>query len=169
MWDAEDMPPLISSSTRPSRYNGDSIPPRTGGGGDGRGREGGDSLPNYGDRLHRARRALAIALVPIFMLFISFTAVYVIRRLSVGLNTVDLSNHDYVQSWIPVRLPWTLLLINTIILVLSSITIELARRAITREAALAPVRSIPGVSLGDESHFPWLSLTTILGVAFLAG
>jgi cytochrome c oxidase subunit 3 len=31
------------------------------------------------------------------------------------------------------------------------------------------VRSIPGVSLGDERHFPWLALTTILGFAFLAG
>jgi cytochrome c oxidase subunit 3 len=45
----------------------------------------------------------------------------------------------------------------------------MARRAITREAALAPVKSIPGVSLGDESHIPWLGLTTLLGVIFLAG
>ncbi len=54
-------------------------------------------------------------------------------------------------------------------LIASSVTIDLARREITREAALAPVRSIPGVSLGDERHFPWLGLTTGLGFAFLAG
>jgi len=68
-----------------------------------------------------------------------------------------------------VRLPWNLLLANTFILIVSSITIDRARRLITREAALAPVQSIPGVSLGDERHFPWLPLTTILGLGFLAG
>jgi cytochrome c oxidase subunit III len=160
------MPRLIPSSARPSRDNGDSIPPRSGGGDDGRGRDSGDNTPNYGDRLHRARRALAVALVPIFMLFISFTVVYVIRREFLNIN---MNGAGYVQSWSPVRLPWTLLLINTVILVVSSLTMELARRSITREAALAPVQSIPGVSLGDESHFPWLSLTTVLGFAFLAG
>jgi len=45
----------------------------------------------------------------------------------------------------------------------------LARREITREAALAPVQSIPGISLGDERRFPWLALTRVLGVLFLAG
>jgi cytochrome c oxidase subunit 3 len=66
-------------------------------------------------------------------------------------------------------LPWTLLLANTAVLIASSITIDLARREITREAALAPVQSIPGISLGDERHFPWLGVTTVLGIAFLAG
>ena len=169
------MPRITHISTRPFGHNGAALPPRSGGGDDGRGREGGDglpdSIPNYGDRLHRARRALAIALVPIFMLFISFTAVYVIRRefVNIDLSGADQNSAGYVQSWIPVRLPWILLLVNTAILAVSSITIELARRKITREAALAPVKSIPGVSLGDETHFPWLGLTTVLGVAFLAG
>ena len=36
-------------------------------------------------------------------------------------------------------------------------------------AALAPVRSIPGVSLGEERSFPWLGVTVVLGVGFLAG
>jgi len=162
------MPRLMPSSAHRSRFDGDSIPPHTGGGGDGR--EGGDNLPdstpNYGDSLRRARRALAVALVPVFMLFITFAAVYVIRR---ELPTDDMSGAGYVQRWIPVRLPWTILLVNTVILILSSVTIELARRDVAREAALAPVRSIPGVSLGDETHFPWLALTTILGITFLAG
>jgi cytochrome c oxidase subunit 3 len=68
-----------------------------------------------------------------------------------------------------VRLPWILLLANTAILIASSITIDMARREVTREAALAPVQSIPGVSLGDERRFPWLALTTTLGFAFLGG
>jgi hypothetical protein len=45
---------------------------------------------------------------------------------------------------------------------------ELARRDITGQSALAPVKSIPGVSLGDERHLPWLGLTTVLGAMFLA-
>jgi cytochrome c oxidase subunit 3 len=125
-----------------------------------------DSMPNYGERLRRARMGLAIAMTPILMLFISFTAVYLIRR---GFLSLDVSDAGYVQSWLPVRLPWTLLLANTAVLIVSSITIDLARRDITREAALAPVQSIPGVSLGEERQFPWLPLTTALGLAFLAG
>src|SRR5208337_3175891 len=54
-------------------------------------------------------------------------------------------------------------------LIASSVTIDLARRDITRRAALAPVQSIPGISLGDEHHFPWLGVTTVLGLLFLGG
>jgi cytochrome c oxidase subunit III len=61
------------------------------------------------------------------------------------------------------------LLANTLVLISSSITVDFARREITREAALAPVRSIPGVSLGDERRFPWLALSIALGVLFLIG
>lgn len=164
------MPRVTPISTRPSGHNGASLPPRTGGGDDGRGRDGGDfmpnSIPNYGERLRRARMGLAVAMTPIVMLFISFTAVYLIRR---GFLSLDLSNTDYLQTWIPVRLPWTLLLANTAVLIASSITIDLARREITREAALAPVQSMPGISLGDERRFPWLALTAVLGLLFLAG
>src|SRR5208283_5054994 len=79
------------------------------------------------------------------------------------------TNPGYFRIWIPVRLPWTLLLGNTAVLILSSFAIDRARRAITREAALAPVQLIPGISLGDERRFPWLALTTVLGLLFLAG
>jgi cytochrome c oxidase subunit III len=157
-------------SMRPSGHNGASLPPRPGGGDDGRGRDGGDSMPdsipNYGERLRRARMGLAVAVTPILVLFISFTAVYLIRR---GYLSLDVNDADYIRTWLPVRLPWTLLLVNTAVLIMSSVTIDMARREITREAALAPLQSIPGVSLGDERHFPWLGLTTILGLLFLAG
>ena len=47
---------------------------------------------------------------------------------------------------------------NTALLALSSLTAELARRQITRQAALAPVQSIPGVSLGAKAVSPgWRS------------
>jgi cytochrome c oxidase subunit 3 len=163
------MPRLTPISTR-SGHHGDSLPPRTGGGDGGRGdgmpNSMPNSMPNYGDRLKRARMGLAVAMTPILVLFVSFSAVYIIRR---GFLGVDATNPGYVQTWIPVRLPWGLLLINTAVLILSSITIDLARRDITREAALAPVQSIPGISLGDERRFPWLALTTVLGLLFLGG
>jgi cytochrome c oxidase subunit 3 len=122
-------------------------------------------MPNYGQRLRRARMALAVFMAPILMLFLSFTVVYIIRR---GFVTFDVASHSYIRTWVPVRLPWTLLLANTLALVLSSVTIDFARRAITREAALEPVRSIPGVSLGNERRIPWLGITTFLGLVFLA-
>ncbi len=164
------MPRVTPISARPSGHNGASLPPRPGGGDDGRGRDGGAfipaSIPNYGERLRRARMGLAIAMTPVLMLFVSFTTVYLIRR---GFLSLDENTATYVRTWIPVRLPWMLLFMNTAILIASSITIDLARREITREAALAPVQSIPGISLGDERHFPWLGLTTALGITFLAG
>src|ERR1035441_9486970 len=164
------MPRVTPISTPRFGHNGSSLPPRTGGGG--RGRDGGDGMsdsipdfiPNYGERLRRARMGLAVAMTPIVMLFVSFTAVYLIRR---GFLSLDLSNADFIQTWLPVRLPWTLLLANTAVLVVSSITIDLARRSITREAALAPVQAFPGISLGDESRFPWLGVTTALRAALL--
>jgi cytochrome c oxidase subunit III len=125
-----------------------------------------DFMPNYGERLRRARMGLAVAMTPIIMLFVSFTAVYLVRR---GFLSFDANTTTYVRNWVPVRLPWEILWINTAILLLSSFTIDRARRAITRAAALAPVQSIPGVSLGNERHFPWLAATTVLGLGFVAG
>jgi cytochrome c oxidase subunit III len=61
-----------------------------------------------------------------------------------------------------------LLGINTALLLISSVTMEFARRDITRKAALAPLHSIPGISL-EEKNFPWLGLTVVLGFGFLMG
>jgi cytochrome c oxidase subunit 3 len=123
-------------------------------------------MPNYGERLRRARMGLAVAMTPIIMLFVSFTAVYLIRR---GFLSFNVSEAAYIRSWVPVRLPWMYLLANTAVLIASSVAINSARREITREAALAPVQAIPGISLGDERRFPWLTLSAILGLMFLAG
>ncbi len=169
------MPRLTPISTRPSGHRGSSLPPRAGGGDNGRGGDGAndsrpdfmpDFIPNYGERLRRASMGLAVAMTPIVMLFASFTAVYVVRR---GFLSFDVNEASYLRTWVPVQLPWTLLLLNTAVLIVSSVTMEWARREVTREAALAPLQSIPGVSLGDERRFPWLALTSLLGLLFLAG
>jgi cytochrome c oxidase subunit III len=116
--------------------------------------------------LRRARLGLAVALTPIGMLFVAFTSAYIVRQ---GLPTFDPSTNTVVHDWIPVRLPTLLFLVNTCVLLLSSVTIEYARRQLARQVALEPVQSIPGVSLGRERKFPWLALTIVLGLCFLAG
>jgi cytochrome c oxidase subunit III len=138
------------------------MPPATGGGDDGR---GGD-IPDYGARLRRARLGLICAIATVGMVFISLTSAYIFRR---GLPTFDGSVNSYVRDWGRVDLPWALLGVNTLILLASSVTMELARRKAARQAALAPVQSIPGVSLGNEKSFPWLGITLLLGLSFLAG
>ena len=138
-------------------------PPVAGGGDDNR---GGNGSPDYGQRLRRARLGLLVALAPIIMLFVSFTSAYIVRQ---GLPTLDERTGTYVRDWIQVNLPTALLLVNTLLLIVSSITMELSRRKITREVALAPVKSIPGVSMGEGRGFPWLGSTVVLGMGFLIG
>lgn len=109
---------------------------------------------------------MIIALTSITMVFVSLTSALVVRR---GLPTFDEPSQSYVRDWLTVRLPFTLLMINTLVLLASSLTMEFARRQLAREAALAPVRSIPGVSVGEERMFPWLGVTVVLGLGFLVG
>jgi cytochrome c oxidase subunit 3 len=134
------------------------------GGDDGKSPDSG--LPNYGARLRRARLGLICAIATVSMVFVSLTSAYVVRR---GLPTFDGTTNSYVRDWGEVQLPWLLLAINTAILLISSLTMEGARRDITRRTALAPVKSIPGVSLGTERSFPWLGVTVVLGFGFLVG
>jgi cytochrome c oxidase subunit III len=143
---------------------GDRPAPPNGGGDDGGFPDSGS--PNYGVRLRRARLGMICAIVTVSMVFVSLTSAYVVRR---GLPTFDDSTRTYFRDWGAVQLPWGLLFINTAILLASSLTMEGARRQIARRAALAPVQSIPGVSLGDERSFPWLGVTVVLGFGFLIG
>src|SRR5260370_16766263 len=83
-------------------------------------------LPDYATRLRRARLGLLVALAPILMLFVSFSSAYVVRQ---GLPTLDPRTNALVRDWIPITLP-KLLLINTGVLIFSSVFMELPRRQI---------------------------------------
>jgi cytochrome c oxidase subunit 3 len=156
--------PTITIKDPKAGHGGGTVhPPIAGGGDDNR---GGNGSPDYGQRLRRARLGLLVALAPIIMLFVSFTSAYIVRQ---GLPTLDERTGNYVRDWLQVNLPTALLLVNTVLLILSSITMEFSRRKITREVALAPVQSIPGVSLGEGRGFPWLGSTVVLGMGFLIG
>jgi cytochrome c oxidase subunit 3 len=142
---------------------GNAEPPVHGGGG---GNGAGNGSPDYRSRLRRARLGLAVAIAPILMLFVSFTSAYIIRQ---GLPILDEHTGKNVTDWLSINLPTKLLLVNTLLIVASSICMELARRQITRQVVLAPVQSIPGVSVGRDWTFPWLGATAVLGFAFLVG
>jgi len=129
--------------------------------------DGGDDFHSrpFDARLRRARLGLFVGVVGIVMIFVSFTSAYVVRQ---GLPTFDSRTNSLVHDWIPAPLP-KLLLVNTLVLLLSSVTIELARRRAARNAALAQVPSIPGVSIRGDEKISWLALTLTLGLLFLAG
>jgi cytochrome c oxidase subunit 3 len=99
------------------------------------------------------------------MLFVSFSSAYVVRQ---GLPSFDPRTNTLVRDWIPVTLP-KLLLINTGVLILSSLFMERARRQINGQAVLATITTHPPVSIGDQVRIPWLSMTIVLGLAFLFG
>ena len=92
------------------------------------------------------RIGMWVALASILMLFIALTSAYIVR----GIPALNGGQDD----WVPIEMP-PVLWLNTALLLVSSVSIELARRSLGRN---------------DYARFKsWISLTTILGVAFLAG
>src|SRR5260370_2397813 len=108
--------------------------------------------PDYATRLRRARLGLLVALTPILMVFVSFTSAYIVRQ---GLPTLDPQTNLLVKDWIPVKLP-ALLVVNTFVLLLSSLGMELARRQFRGEALLAAAKTTPEISSGEHNKMPWL-------------
>lgn len=87
------------------------------------------------------RLGMSLALVSIFMLFVAFTSAYIIRQ-------------GQGQDWQPIHLP-IILWLTTGLLLISSVTLARARRALR---------------YGDELMCNrWLTVTTLLGVSFLIG
>lgn len=129
----------------------------------------GGEIPDFALRLRRARLGLGLALAMVTTTFAVFTITFVARRLFEDWPGVDSSVPIRVAHWTHLRLPYGLLLFNSLVLLLSSAAMEMARRQVTKRAALAPVERIPGVSLGNERNLPWLPATIVLGCAFVAG
>jgi cytochrome c oxidase subunit 3 len=156
-------PVSIEESKR--RYGGGGVhPPEYGGGGD---NGPGDGSFNYRRRLHRARLALLLALSSVSILFVTLTVIFMLMRHGAGI--LDAHSGNFIREWTPIDLPIGLLMLNTLVLLASSFTIEMARRSVAREMVLAPVRSIPGIALDRELGIPWLGITIALGVLFLFG
>jgi cytochrome c oxidase subunit III len=120
---------------------------------------------DFSARLRRARLGLIVALTGVVMIFVSYSSAYIVRQ---GLPTLDPRTGTRVHDWLPLHLP-SFLLINTLVLLISTITMELARRQSAREVAAALNLSVPSPTHPRAEAMPWLALTTILGLAFLAG
>src|SRR5215468_5871388 len=105
-------------------------------------------------RLRRARLGLFVGLVGVVMVFLSFTSAYVVRQ---GLPTLNPSTNTLVRDWFSIRLPG-LLFLNTVVLLISSGSMELARRQTLRD-----------VRNELDKGILWLALTVLLGLSFLIG
>src|ERR1700756_270181 len=131
------VPPVPIEKSKPRHGGGGVHPPEHGGGGN---NGPGDGSFDYGRRLHRARLALLLALTSICVLFVTLTVIFVLMRHGAGI--LDAHSGNFIQKWIPIDLPVRLLVLNSLVLLASSVTLEMARRALAREMALEPVRSI---------------------------
>jgi cytochrome c oxidase subunit 3 len=122
------------------------------------------SSPDFATRLRRARLGMIVALTAVVMIFVSYSSAYVVRQ---GLPTLDPRTGTLVRDWLPLQLP-SFLLVNTLILLVSTITMELARRQSLR-IATASISEPATPARIETDKMPWLALTAILGLSFLAG
>ncbi len=137
---------------------------RTGGGGDPdnwNDRRRGRRAPRQ--RLDQYRLGLFFALSAVFMFFVAIVSVFFVAQ---GTANIDTSARA-INSWLPIVLP-PILWINTAILLLSSVTIEIARRNMFREHHVMD----EWLGLGRPTSrraMPWVAATILLGVLFVAG
>ena len=128
------------------RGSGGGKPPSRDGDGDDNG-DGGNSGGERGPEPRRSSAkkystAIALAMLSILMFFMVLTAAFVVLRV------------DNLHSWAGIRMPW-ILWVNTVVLLASSGTLEMARRKLQ-------VDSLRGFKQ------MW-ALTTFLGTVFVAG
>lgn len=139
---------------------GGRVPP--GRGGDGGGGGSTDGAPDFRERLNRYRLGMAIGLVGVIMVFVSLTSAYIVRQ---GTTTRDPNTGIEQVDWLPITLPVAALVLNTLLLLASSVSLELARRSLKRQYAVAE-------AVGDAqaaAPAPWLAVSVLLGAGFLAG
>ena len=136
------------------------------GGSGGGGRGGDDDQPSYRERLRRYRMLIAFGLTSVVMIFVSFTTAYVVRKAGA---IWDPARNEYVSDWVPTNLPVAILLANTVVLLVSSVTLEVARRRAAEDAVLAPIANIPGIRVSENRSLPWVWATIVLGLMFLCG
>lgn len=161
---------ILSRSTNrtvPGGGNRGPLPPEaSGGGGGGGGRGDGDGLHGFHQQLQRYRLGLLFTIASIMMLFISFTTLFVARR---GAGRYDPITGAFNTDWVAVPLPMKILAVNTVVLLLSSLLVELARRSARTESILVPMSSIPGVRAHRQTSLIWAGATLLAGFGFLLG
>ena len=137
---------------------------RTGGGGD---NEGWNERPQGrrgpGERLNTYRLGLGFALGAVAMFFIGIVSVFFVSQTT---GHIDTYNH-YINTWLPTALP-PVLWLNTAVLLISSVTVELARRHMFHQ--IDAMEEWFGLGKPTSRRaLPWLLATLALGVLFLSG
>jgi cytochrome c oxidase subunit 3 len=131
-----------------------------GGGGDGEGDNFGGRGPQ--ERLRRARPALIFFLIGDAMLFLALVVGFLVDK-----SSTHPAYGQIVNSWQAIPIP-PILWLNTVVLLLSTITMEVARRSIFHEQHVMD----EWLGLGKPAArraLPWLLATCVLGAMFLAG
>src|SRR6267142_183974 len=133
------------------------------GGGDGGGDEGPDDFLSSQERLRRYRVLLIALLISVFTLFAAIAIVYLLRGRAAGWDSIAHRPKAHAR---PVVLPYIRMLINTLVLGLSSLTLELARRGMVRKMEFTSMGIVP---VRWQTEVGWLAATVFLGTGFLGG
>ena len=137
---------------------------RTGGGGEGdnwQSRPQGRRGPR--ERLGRYRLGLFFALAGDLMFFVAIVSVFFVTRASGHFDAYN----NYINEWLPTSIP-PVLWLNTAVLLLSSLAMEIGRRRMFHE----PDVMEEWFGLGRPTSrrtMPWLVAAIVLGALFLAG
>ena len=116
------------------------------------------------ERLQRIRFFVFFGLAGDMMFFAALVVLFFARQ--AGMH-MDPRSHEMIGDWHPVQLP-PIVYLNTALLVLSSLSMEIARRNIFREMDVLE----EWLGLGRPAlrrALPWLGATFVLGGLFLAG
>jgi cytochrome c oxidase subunit 3 len=131
------------TSTRPLTKKGIGGGPKSRGpnGNGGPKRNGHDRrFPDFQSSVNRYRIGTLVGLASILMMFTALSSAYIVRAAS-------------SSDWQPLAMP-RILLFSTALILISSVTLETARRKLKSAAA--------------KAYKPWLLLTMLLGLGFLA-
>jgi cytochrome c oxidase subunit 3 len=138
---------------------------RTGGGGDNdSNNESSQPQRRPGARLAAYRLGLACALGGVSMFFVGIVSLFFHSQSGGG--HIDAYSH-YVNNWVPTSVP-PILWLNTAVLLLSSVTIEIARRHMFHEIDAMEEWFGLGKPI-SRLALPWLLATLALGLVFLTG
>ena len=109
--------------------------------------------------LRRYRLALALWLCSVGMVFVAFISAYVVRR---GIPTYETGAEAYSTHWEVLHAPLPLLVVNSLLLVASALSMEIARRRAKFPAPERGESTLPSASI-------WIGGSLLLGLGFIAG
>jgi cytochrome c oxidase subunit 3 len=136
----------------------------TGGGGGGGDDDSRQPQRSPRELLHRTRAFVFYALAGDMVFFVVLVILFYARQAGTHMDPRTLRQ---IGDWHPVLLP-PILFLNTAVLLLSSLTMELARGHIFREIDVLE----EWLGLGRPAlrrTLPWVALTLVLGILFLSG